>query len=133
MSGIALSSKTILRRLKKLEKVFAAGEPRDDWIDVLMWSGENGGVFGHAHCRFSKSRGETRWVVCSDEEEVAIMRGHYEGEGHKLFGKGADVSFAEYLERFSYLGPKALEVRRKLVINRVRGKEHGSRVKSSSG
>lgn len=120
-----MSSRAILRRLRKLEKVFAAGEPRDDWIDVLMWGGEDGGVFGHVRYRFSKSRGETRWIACSDEEEIAIMQRHYEDEGCMQYGRGNELSFAEYLDRFSYLGPRELEVRRKLVIKRVKGEEDG--------
>jgi hypothetical protein len=55
-----MSNLTILRRLKKLEKVFAV-EPRDDWIDIVMWNGLQGGIFGHTHCRFSKSRRQTEW------------------------------------------------------------------------
>ncbi len=51
-----------------MEKVFAV-EPRDDWIDVLMWNGSEGGIFGHTHYRFSESRRQTEWVPCSDREE----------------------------------------------------------------
>ena len=97
-----MSNLAILRRLKKLEKVFAV-EPRDDWIDVVMWNGLRGGIFGHVHCRFSKSRKQTEWISCSDEEEIEIMREHYEKDDHRFYGRGPKASFAEYLERFSYL------------------------------
>jgi hypothetical protein len=118
-----MSNKAILKRLKKVEGVFHAGEPRDDWVDFCMWD-VSGGVFGHVHYRFSESRGESLRTPCSDEEELEIMRAQYEDEGHRLCGKGEEVSFAEYLERLSYLCPEALRERQKLVIERVRGEEN---------
>ena len=118
----SLSKRAILRRVEELERVFAVGEFGDDWVDVLMWSGRNGGVFGHVCFRCSK-RGETRWLPCSDEEEVEIMRGHYEDERRRLYGRGAEISFAEYLEQFSYLGSEELAVKRKLIVERLRGEE----------
>jgi hypothetical protein len=132
MGRRSMSSKAILSRVKRLENVFAV-ESGDDWIDILMWSGSQGGIFGHAHCCVSCSGRETVWRPCSDEEEVAIMRRYYEDEGHKLFGKGAEVSFVEYLERFSYLGSEELADRRKAIIDRFRGEENGARTSDSSG
>ncbi|MDH5266610.1 MAG: hypothetical protein OEW62_02900 [Candidatus Bathyarchaeota archaeon] len=120
-----MSNLAILRRLKKLEKVFAV-EPRDDWLDIVMWTGSDGGVFGHAHCRFSRSRNRTEWIPCSDEEEIEIMRGHYEKDSHRLYGKGPRVSFREYLERFSYLGSEELGVKRKEIIERLKGEIDGT-------
>jgi hypothetical protein len=114
-----MSNLAILRRLKKLEKVFAV-EPRDDWIDVVMWNGLQGGIFGHMHCRFSESRRQTEWVPCSDEEEIEIMRDHYEKDDHRFYGRGPKASFAEYLERFSYLGPEELAVKRKKIIEQLK-------------
>jgi len=125
-----MSNKAVLRRLKKLEKVFAV-KPKDDWIDILMWSGSDGGIFGHTHCRFSESRRKTERLPCSDEEEIKIMRRDYEEEGHRFFGKSSDVSFAEYLERFSYLGSDELDVRRKEIIERLKGEEDGVRVEDT--
>lgn len=126
-----MSNRAILRRLKKLETVFAVSEPKDDWIDVLMWNGKKGGTFGHAHYRFSESRNQTEWKPCSDEEEIAIMREHYEDENCRLYGRGSKLSFVEYLERFSYLGPEELAVRRKLVIERLSGGEDGDMCEDS--
>ena len=126
-----MSNRAVLRRLRNLEKVFAV-EPRDDWIDILMWNGLQGGIFGHAHCRLSESRGQTKWIPCSDAEEIAIMREHYERDDCRLHGKDPLVSFAEYLERFSYLGPEELEARRKQVIERLKGEGYGARVEDSS-
>lgn len=127
-----MSSKAILGRVKRLENVFAV-RLEDGGIDILMWGSLQGGIFGHAHCCVSCSGGETVWRPCSDEEEVAIMRGYYEDEGCRLFGKGAEVSFVEYLERFSYLGSEELAERRKAIIDRFRGEENGARASDSSG
>jgi len=121
-----MGDRSILRQLKRLEKVFAAVEPEDDWIDVLMWDGLNGGVFGHVHCRFSESRGQSEWVRCSDEEEIAVMRGHYEKMEHKPPGSEETVSFAEFLEYYSYLGPEGLEPRRKKIIEELKEEERRS-------
>jgi len=114
-----------------LERVFAV-EPKDDWIDVLMWNGLQGGIFGHTHCRFSESRSQTEWTPCSDAEEIEIMREHYEADDHRLYGRDPEMSFAKYLERFSYLGPEELETRRKQIIERLKGEEDGARVKDTS-
>jgi len=65
-----LDNRAILRRLERLEKVFAV-KPVDDWIDIVMWDVSGGGIFGHRHYRFSKSRRQTEWIPCSDEEEIA--------------------------------------------------------------
>jgi hypothetical protein len=54
-------NKAVLRRLKKLEKVFAV-RSKDDWIDILMWNGTEGGIFGHTHCRLSLSGDQTRGI-----------------------------------------------------------------------
>lgn len=115
---------SIVRRFKKLEDAFLAEQP-EDWVDFYMWS-RSGGVFGHSRYRVSKSRGEILRTPCSDEEEVAIMRAHYEDEGRRLYGGDAEVSFAEYLVQFSYLCPETLVERMKLIIERVRSEENGA-------
>jgi len=126
-----MRNQRILRRLEILERVFAV-EPRDDWIDIVMWNTSNSGIFGHTHCRLSESRSQTEWTPCSEEEEIAIMREHYERDDHRLYGRDTEVSFAEYLERFSNLGPKELEARRKQIIEQLKGEEDGARVADSS-
>ena len=126
-----MSNRAILRRLKKLEEVFAV-EPKDDWIDIVMWNTFHSGIFGHTHYRFSESRHQTEWIPCSDEEEIRIMRGHYEKDDHKIHGRGPRVSFAEYLERFSYLGSEELAVRRKEIIEQLKGEKDGARVEDTS-
>jgi hypothetical protein len=68
---------------------------------------------------------------CSDEEEIEIMREHYEGEGHRVCCKGSKVSFAEYLERFSYLGSEGLAVKRREISERLKGGEDGVRVEDT--
>jgi len=113
-----------------LERVFAV-EPKDDWIDILMWNGLQGGIFGHTHWRFSESRSQTEWIPCSDEEEIKIMRERYEEDDHRLFGRGSEVSFAEYLEYFVYLGPEEMDARRKEIIERLKGERDGARVTNS--
>ena len=126
-----MSSQAILRRLKKLEKVFATGS-ESRWIDILMWDGPQGGIFGHAHFRFSENGRHTELIPCSDEEEIAIMLEHYEDDNHRLHGRGSKVSFAEYLECFSYLGSEELEARRRRIIERLKGNEDGAGVEDSS-
>jgi hypothetical protein len=64
-------------------------------------------------------------VPCSDEEEVQIMRENYEDNGHRFFGQGDELSFPEYLERFSYLGSEELADRRREVISMLRGADGG--------
>jgi hypothetical protein len=113
----------VLRRLVRLEGTIGASE--DDWVDVVMWSPRGGGIFGHVHYRFSKSRSESQRVPCSDEEEVQIMREHYEADGHRFSRQGDELSFPDYLERFSYLGSEELAERRREIISRVRGVESG--------
>ena len=114
-----------------MEKVFAV-EPKDDWIDILMWDGPQGGIFGHAHYRISESRSQTECIPCSDVEEIEIMREHYEEDGHRTCGRGPLVSFAEYLECFSYLGPEESDVKRRKIIERLKGESYGARVEDTS-
>ena len=111
--------------MKKLEQVFSVGEPVDDWIDVVMWEGLRGGIFGHAHYRFSKSRGESECVACSDDEEIELMRQLYSSDDRKLFGQELKMSFPEYLEHFCYLGCEELEPKRREIIERLRREEAG--------
>jgi len=125
-----MSNRAILRRLKKLEKVFAV-EPGDDWTDTVMWDVSDSGIFGHRHYRFSKSRNQSEWIPCSDEEEIQIMREHYERDEHRFYGRGPEVSFAEYLERFSYLGPKEMAVKRKQIIEQLKGERDGAKVEDT--
>ena len=121
----SLGSQAILRRVKRLEKVFTVN-PVDDWIEIVMWSVSDCGVFGHTRYRFSESRNCTEWIPCSDEEEIQIMRESYERDGRRLYGKGSEVSFAEYLERFSDLGPKERDGERKRIIEHLKGGRDGA-------
>jgi hypothetical protein len=117
--GAHLSSYSVLRKVRHLEKVFMAGR-EEEWIDVVMWGTEHRGVFGHGHIRFEKHSGRSEWKPCSDEEEVELMKRSYEDEEHRMSGRTEPVSFAEYLEYFSYLGPEELSERRKQVIEQFR-------------
>jgi len=55
-----VKSRSFERKLGQLEKVFSAGEPKDDWIDSVMWNIQVPvGCFGHTHHRFSESRRQT--------------------------------------------------------------------------
>lgn len=111
----------LLRRIERLERAYSVD--RDEWIDVLLWEGSKGGVFGHCHFRLAMDGGKSEWIACTEEEELALMRESYEEEEHKLLGKGEPVAFSQYLERFSYLGPDALAERRRKIIERVRSEE----------
>jgi hypothetical protein len=121
---------SVFSRVEKLEKILRALQPQDDWQDFYMWNCV-GGIFGHSHYRFSRSRGEITWIPCTDEEELEIMRRQYENDDKRLYGKGAEISFAEYLEWFSYLGPEALAERRKSIIEKVRSDACGEGVGDS--
>lgn len=111
---------SIERKLTKLEMVLLVDYSGDDWIETVRWVSGGGGIFGHGDWRFSPSRREQQVIACSDEEEVEIMRGHYESDSHRFFGQGAELSFAEYLERFCYLGSEELGERRNAVIGKAR-------------
>lgn len=112
----------LLGRLKKLERAFSV----DDQVilDIVMWTGDKGGLFGHAHHRYCKSTGEMAVSACSVEEEIALMKEHYEKDDHRFFGR-SEVSFAEYLEGYSYLGPEGLAEERAKVVQRFRGEPVG--------
>ena len=110
-----------MRRVELLEKAFSGG--RDEWVEIILWDGSKGGVFGHCHLRLSKGSGKSEWSACTEEEELALMRESYEREGRRLFGRGKPVVFSRYLEAFSYLGSAELEDRRKAIIERVRSEE----------
>lgn len=113
----------VLRRLVRLESAIDVSE--DDWVDIVTWDARGGGIFGHVHIRFSRSRQESQMVPCSDEEEVQIMRGKYEDDGHRFFGQGDELSFPEYLERFSYLGLEELADGRREIVSKLRGADGG--------
>jgi len=117
---------SIERKLRKLEGILLVDNSGNDWIDTLMWVGFEGGIFGHAHLRLSPRRCEQQVIMCSEDEEVMIMRQHYESDNHRFFGQGAKLSFAEYLERFCYLGSDKLAERRNAVIEKVRGDGNGA-------
>ena len=127
----SLGNQAILRRIEKLEKVFAVN-PIDDWIDIVMWGISDCGVFGHTHYRFSESRRQSEWIPCSDEEEIQIMRESFERDGRRLYGRGSEVSFAEYLERFSHLGPKERDGERRRIIERLKGGRDGAGVEDTA-
>ena len=126
-----MSSRGLLRKVRRLEREIV-GDLEDDVVDVLMWSGSDGGVFGHVHYRFSKSLIEQEIVPCTDEEEVEVMRQHYEIDKHRPRGKGEEVPFWNYLEAFSYLAPDGLAERQRAVIDKLRGEENGEGVADSA-
>ena len=74
-------------------------------FDTVIWSASDGGIFGHAHIRFNKNLMKQEIVPCSDEEEIEIMRQHFEIDKHRPWDKGQYVPFWKYLEEFSYLAP----------------------------
>jgi hypothetical protein len=112
----------LFRRVELLERGFGVGSG-DEWIDIVMWNGEKGGVFGHVHMHISKGERGTELIACTDEEELATMRNNYEKDEHRLFKRGEPVAFSEYLERYYYLGPDWLADKRRKIIERVRSEE----------
>lgn len=131
MTTVQVNNRAVLRRLRNLERVFDV-EPKDDWIDVVMWNGLQGGLFGHAHYRISESGGQTELIPCSDGEEIEIMREHFEESEHKIPGTSKPVGFSKFLEYYSYLGSEELRVRRKSIIEQLRRKDDRIRVEDSS-
>lgn len=115
------------RKLGQLEKVFSSGEPKDDWIDSVMWDiNAPVGCFGHTHRRFSESRQQTELVPCSVDEELQIMRKIYEDNGHLIYVRDPEVSFVKFLEYYCYLGSEELAGERKAIIEKVRGEAAGA-------
>jgi hypothetical protein len=121
-----LTSVTLRRRLKRLEDAFCVGDG-DEWIDIVMWEGSKGGIFGYAHIRFSKFTGEHELAACTEEEEMKLMREHYEEADGKLYGRGEAVPFSVFLENFCYLGPAEFADRRREIIECLRSEEDAER------
>ena len=120
-----LTSGLVLRRLKKLEQTLQV-ETMEIAIDIVYWDGVKGGLFGHARERIFSNGKETEFSACSAEEEIELMKEDYERDGHRVFGKGDEVSFAAYLENFCYGGPEALATERRAVIEGLRGEVNGA-------
>ena len=119
-----LNSGLVLRRLKKLEQTFQVDNLEVD-VDIVYWDSAKGGLFGHARERIFSNGKETEFSAFSAEEEIELMKEDYERDGHRVFGKGDEVSFADYLESFCYLGPEALAAERRAVIGRLRREVNG--------
>ena len=120
-----LTSRLILRQLKNLEKALQLDE-LEAVVDMVFWDGARGGLFGHIHCRYTRSEAKNEVLPCSAEEEIELMKSKYENDCHRVFGKGEEVPFAGYLENFCYLGPETLAAERKAVIERLRGEVNGA-------
>src|SRR4030042_1389873 len=117
-----LGSVSLLKRRRKMEERFAIGD-EDEWIDIVMWEGAKGGVFGYAHIRISKFTGGHELVACTEEEEMNLMKEHYKEANGKVYGRGDAVPFSVFLENFSYLGPPEFADRRREIINRLKREE----------
>ena len=120
-----LTSGFVLRRLKKLEQTLQV-DNLEVTVDIVFWDGVKGGLFGHVRERCVGNGGKIGVQACSAEEEIELMKEAYERDGHRVFGKGDEVSFAGYLDYFCYLGPEALATERKAVIERLRGEVNGA-------
>ena len=48
------------------------------------------------------------------------MRRRYDRDGHRLYGKGSEVPFAEYLEHFSRFGPEERDGERRMIIEKLK-------------
>jgi hypothetical protein len=120
-----LNSVSLRRRLKRVEDAFCGDG--DEWIDIVMWEGSKGGIFGYAHIRISKFTGEHELTACTEEEEMKLMRAHYEEANGKLYGRGDVVPFSVFIENFCYLGPSEFADRRREIIERLRSEEDAER------
>ena len=121
-----LSGVTLRRRLKRVENAFCVRDG-DEWIDIVMWDGSKGGTFGHAHMRISKFTGEHELAACTEEEELKLMKAHYEEANGKLYGRGEAVPFSVFVENFCYLGSPEFADRRREIIERLRSEEDAKR------
>lgn len=116
-------SRLFVRRLRKLEKAFSVDYVQK--IDVVLWCGEKGGLFGHAHYKVSAIGEATEAIPCTVEEEMEIMKNQYEVDNHRFFGR-SDVSLADYLLGYCYLGPESLTAERASIIQQLRGEASGA-------
>jgi len=105
-----VSSRGFRRKVQKLEREIVSGLEEES-IDVVLYGGSDGGIFGHVHCHLCGSQGDSKPSPCSDEEKVEVMRQHYEIDRHRPWGRGDEVPFWKYLETFSYLAPDGLAER----------------------
>ena len=112
---------TFSGRVERLERVFRAGP--ESRVDIVMWIGSEGGLFGHCHLRIQKNNGRIERAPCTDEEELDFMRQQYERDGKQLYGRGESVSFSVYLERHCYLGSADFSARQNKVIAFLRSEE----------
>ena len=110
-----LNSGLVLRRLKKLEQTLQV-DNLEVTVDIVYWDSAKGGLFGHTRKRIFSNGGKTEALPFSAEEEIELMKVDYEKNGHCVFGKGGEVSFADYLEYFCYGGPEALAAERRTII-----------------
>jgi hypothetical protein len=121
-----LNKVSVRNRIKRLEDAFWVGD-RDEWVDIVMWEGSKGGIFGYVHMRFSKFTGKHELTACTEEEEMKLMREHYEEANGQLYGRGEAVPFSVFLENFCYLGPPEFADRRRKIIERLRSEENAKR------
>ena len=85
-----------------------------------MWDYFEGGLWGHAHHVFHVQTKKLEIFACTVEEELAFMKNKYEEDGHRFWGKGEELSFVDFLEKFDYAGPKSFAEQRKEVVKKLR-------------
>ncbi len=116
---VSFCGRSVLSRLRRLENVLLVDES-EKVFDVVLLDPVAGGLFGHSHIVYHFKEQKNEIFVCSVDEEVELMRAKYEDFGHRVFGQGEELSFPDFLERFDYMGPKALAEERKAIIQKLR-------------
>jgi hypothetical protein len=116
---------TFSDRVERLERVF--GESPGNRVNILMWVGSEGGLFGHCKLLIQKNTGRIERKPCTEEEELRFMRQQYERDGKQLYGRGGFVTFSDYLQNYCYLGSAEFsEVRNEVIAGLRSGEESKS-------
>ncbi len=114
--------RSILKRLEKMEQSLLIDEENKLFSFQLM-DPVNGGLFGHSHVQYRLHGKDYKKFPCTDEEEIELMRRRYEGDNHKYFGVGEELTFPDYLEQYFYFSPNVPDERKKAAVQKLREQE----------
>ena len=112
------SLKTLERRVSELENKRGINQPD---LVVTAWSpGDDTGLYGHVHIRVGRHKSKLpKRVPCTDEEEIKIMREHYE----KYLKLYPNRRFSDHLEEYDRRGPESRKEDRRKLIEQIRKEE----------
>jgi hypothetical protein len=116
---VSSCSSSVLRRLTRLERVLLA-DKSEEVLEGIVWDYFEGGLWGHVRHVFHIQTKKLEVFACTVEEELAFMKNKYEEDGHRFWGKGEELSFLDFLEKFDYAGPKPFAEQREEVVKKLR-------------